>query len=195
MSNLETVMAFLQGKGLTGAQAAGVAGNLTVEDPSLDPTDTNPAEGAVGIAQWEGGRRAGLQSYAARTGGSETDLNTQLGYLWSEFQGSESSAYRKLLTANDPATAATVVDQYYERSSGSTRAKRVANAQAIYNGSPPGGVSSSTGAHVQNVGLWSWVSGGWADDVYRIALEVAGGALAGVLVIVGLKEAMRGQGS
>jgi hypothetical protein len=189
VSNLAAVLSFLQGKGLTPAQAAGVAGNLQVESGvNIDPAASNAREGAVGIAQWEGGRRAALDAFAARTGGSETDLGTQLNYLWSEFQGPESSAYRKLLATNDPASAAAVVDQFYERSSGAARAQRVADAQAIYNGQPAGG--SSTGGSVENAGNPLSITD--PSTWLPVLLKVAGGAVAGVLVVVGLNEALKG---
>lgn len=186
MSALDTILGKLRAAGLSVAQAAGVAGNLQTES-GLNPAAYNPAEGAIGLAQWEGGRRTALQSFARSRGTAETDLNTQVDFMVSEFHGSESRAYAKLLAANDPGSAAAVFDQYYERSSGAARAQRVANAEAIAAGAG-GGTSSSWSA--QNTAA---VSGdGWTSDLARIALQVGGGILAGCLVIVGLKETVKG---
>lgn len=189
MSNLDTILAYLRGPlGLSPAQAAGVAGNFQVES-GLDPTSANPTEGAIGLAQWEKGRRAALQQYAASTGGSETDLATQLGFLGSELHGSESGALQQLRATSDPASAAAVFDQYYERSSGSSRATRVADAQAIAAGQDPSGGTSSTGGSSSAGGgsLASSIGGafGWGGTVFTIGMKVLGAAAAAGLVIVG----------
>jgi hypothetical protein len=183
MSNLDTVLAFLRGKGLTPAQAAGVAGNLQVES-GFDPTAYNPNEGAIGLAQWEGGRRANLDAYAAATGGSETDLTTQLNFLWSELTGSESSALGALQATSDPGSAAAVFDQYYERSAGTSRSTRVADAQAIASGTPTGTGGSSTGS---GGSVASSMGGlfGWEGAAFTIGLKVLGAAAAAGLVILG----------
>jgi hypothetical protein len=200
VSNLDTVLAFLRGKGLTPAQAAGVAGNLSVES-GIDPTAHNDREGAIGIAQWEGGRRTALDRYAAATGGSETDLTTQLNYLWSELQGPEAGALRQLRAAQDAGTAAAVFDQSYERSSGAARSTRVDRAKSIAayevgatSGLPGwltsllgGGLApSSTAPAAQDVGnAVSDLTNGWANDAMTIGLKVLGAAAAAGLVIVG----------
>jgi hypothetical protein len=185
---LDTVLAFLQGKGLTPAQAAGVAGNLQVES-NFNPGAHNDKEGAIGIAQWEGGRRTNLQHYAAATGGSETDLSTQLGFLWSELTGPESGALSKLEQTSDPGSAAAVFDQYYERSSGSSRSTRVADAQAIAAGKPTSTGSSSTSSSSSSSGgsVASSMGGlfGWEGAAFTIGLKILGAAAAAGLVIVG----------
>lgn len=128
--NEAAIAAFLAGKGLTPAQIAGVLGNFKVES-GFSPTNSNPAEGAIGLAQWEGGRRTALDAYAKRTGGSETNLNTQLGYLWAELTGGESAALRALRATTTPGAAASVFDQLFERSSGAARSQRIAYANQI----------------------------------------------------------------
>ncbi len=131
MSNLDQITSFLLGKGLTREQVAGIAGNLKVES-GYSPTAYNANENAIGIAQWQGGRRTRLQAYAAQTGGSETSLTTQLGFLWHELQGTENNALLRLSTTNTPADAAAAFDQYYERSSGAARSARISAANTIY---------------------------------------------------------------
>jgi Phage tail lysozyme len=200
---LGTILSFFESKGLTPAQAAGIAGNFQVES-SLNPAALNRQEGAIGLAQWENGRRTALQNYARATGGSEDNLLTQLGYAWQELSGPESGALAKLKATNDPGTAAAVFDQYYERSSGSSRATRIKDAQAIAAGNP-----TSTGS-TMNAGFWipnpfngdvvptpDQAAGdakaldalnpfkGWQKDLFGIALKATAAIAAGALVIVG----------
>jgi hypothetical protein len=188
VSNLDTVLAFLQGKGLTPARAAGVAGNLQVES-NFDPTAHNDREGAIGIAQWEGGRRTALDNYARATGGSETDLNTQLNFLWQELQSSENGAYQQLMATSDAGTAAAVFDQYYERSSGSARATRVADAKAIAaGGGPTTGSSTSSSGSGSGDALdsgFSGVFGGVEKAAFDIGLKILAAGAASALVILG----------
>lgn len=192
MSTLDTVLAYLRNTlGLSPAQAAGVAGNLEVES-GLNPAAYNSSEGAIGLAQWEGGRRKALDAFAAQRGTSETDLGTQLAFLGAELHGSESGAYGRLLATSDPAAAAAAFDQYYERSSGSARQKRIDAANAIAAGNDPatsmsvgGGSSSSSsgagGSVASRVGGWM----GLGSTLFTVGLKVAGAAAAGALVIVG----------
>jgi hypothetical protein len=108
---------------------AGILGNMQVE--SSDSTSAlNGHEGAIGLVQWEGGRRAGLDAYAKSKGTSETDLNTQLEYLWKELNGPYKGALTAMEQAPDAQSAAAAFDQYYEVSSGSSRAQRMADAQS-----------------------------------------------------------------
>lgn len=134
--NLDIITSFLLGKGLTREQVAGVAGNLKIES-GYSPTAYNANENAIGIAQWQGGRRARLQAYAAQVGGKETDLSVQLGFLWHELTGSEAGALTQLARSTTPASAAAAFDQYYERSSGAARQDRINAANALYPGIGP----------------------------------------------------------
>jgi Phage tail lysozyme len=183
-SNQATIGAFLAGKGLSAAQVAGVEGNLYVES-GFDPTNVNPKEGAIGIAQWEGSRRTALRSYAARTGGSESSLTTQLGFMWNELTGSESSSLSRLRATTTPGDAAAVFDQYYERSSGEARATRIKKAQQFFGGASAGGsnsggssgdVSTDHTGSAQQAGLL-----GGAGDVVGGIIGDATGAVAGAV--------------
>jgi hypothetical protein len=198
VSNLDTILAFLQGKGLTPAQAAGVAGNLQVES-GFNPAAYNAGEGAIGIAQWENGRRTALDNFAARTGGSETDLGTQLNFLWQELTGSESGALAQLQQAGDAASAASAFDQYYERSSGGSRSTRIADAQKIAGGdlsagagtSSSGGGSGGSGGSGKSIadsmgsGLFGTGLLNWGPTAFTIGVKVLAAAAAAGLVIVG----------
>jgi hypothetical protein len=195
VATLDTILSFLQGKGLTPEQAAGVAGNLQVES-GFSPTAYNPREKAIGLAQWEGGRRTALDQYAAASGGSETDLTTQLNFLWHELNTNENAAFKQLLATSDAASAAAVFDQYYERSSGAARATRVSDAMAIANGTgaAAGTLSAATGGagspgSAGGDAVDAHLGGGLYGGVLKVAFDigvklVAAGAAAG-LVIVG----------
>lgn len=125
---------------LTGAEAAGVLGNAQVES-NFDPTASNPREGAIGLFQWEGGRRTALQRYAAAHHGKETDLQMQLGYLGTELAGGYSSVLARLRAATSPQDAARIWDvgpggtnsgTGFENSSGAADQQRQSNAATIY---------------------------------------------------------------
>jgi len=194
VSNLAEILDYLEGPlGLTPAQADGVAGNLVVES-SLDPGAVNAAEGAHGIAQWENGRYTALQQFAAANGSQWSDLTTQLQFLGAELHGPESGALARLRQTSDPGQAAAVFDQYYERSSGSSRGKRVANAQKIAAGQDPTGGGSSSSSSDTSGGSSSGGSsgtsvagsmGGLTGSIFTIALKTLGAAAAAGLVIVG----------
>lgn len=150
MTAQDTITAFLRSHGLTPAQIAGVEGNLQIES-GFSSTASNPREGAIGIAQWEGGRRTALQAYARTAGGAETDLNTQLGFLWQELQTTERGAFTALQAATTPADAAAAFDAKYERSSGAARSARINAANAIaggatFTGGSTGGAGTPTAA-------------------------------------------------
>lgn len=140
MSNAGTVASFLQSKGLPDVAIAGVLGNLQVES-GISPTAYNAKEQAIGLAQWELGRRTNLQAYAKAHGGKETDLSMQLGYLWSELTGSYSGALTHLKSATSAAQAATIWDAEFEHSAGTTRAERIAAANAYAKNGWSGGDS------------------------------------------------------
>lgn len=134
--NAQTIRRFLLNHGLTPAQAAGVMGNIEVES-GFNPGTYNSGEGAIGIVQWEGGRRSALQQFAAARGTSETDLETQLEFMWHEWQTSEAAAFRQIKSSTTASQAAAADDQYYERSSGSSRQARISDAEVIAGGASP----------------------------------------------------------
>jgi hypothetical protein len=185
VSNLDTVQAALEKLGFSGPQIAGIEGNLIVES-GLNPGAYNAGEGAIGIAQWEGGRRNALQSYAARTGGSETDLNTQLGYLREELLGPEAGALAAVKAAKTPADAAAAFDANFERSDGSSRDQRVSWANKVYSGNlqlgdivgdPLGTLGSAVGAAAEKLNPFA----NWQGTVFKAVAGLAAAAL----VVVG----------
>lgn len=135
-SNALTAFAYLIKKGLNPAQAAGIVGNLWQES-GLNPNANNPSEGAMGIAQWEGGRRTNLYAFANQVGTPANDFNTQLDFLWYELTGSESASLSDLKQTNTPGSAAATFAANYERcqgcaSGGGSVPNRVTFANTVY---------------------------------------------------------------
>lgn len=207
-SVLQRITSFLVGKGLTPAQAAGVEGNFYIES-RFDPTAYNAKEGAIGLAQWEGDRRTKLQQYARSQGRTETDLMTQLGFLWQELQGPEKSALSALRGAGSASEAAAVFDQKFERSSGASRQGRVDAANSIYKGvALPNGTSvkgakddgtSTTDVlgsiFVPGYGAIDQASDGavssWAGEGLAIGVKLLGTVGALALVVAGVMHTVK----
>lgn len=93
------VFAKLLQAGIPAAGAAGLVGNLQAESgPNLDRS--NPKEGAIGMANWEGPRRAALEQYAQAHGGMSIPVQTD--YLLQELNGPEAKAKAQLMAAQNP---------------------------------------------------------------------------------------------
>jgi hypothetical protein len=129
--NVRRAMDFFVRKGLTVAQAAGLVGNLQAESgPRLDINAVGDGGRAKGIAQWHPDRRRNFERWK-RKPFSQSTFQEQLDFIWWELTNTESRALRKLRAATTPAEAAEVVDQFYERSSGQHRQKRIEYANLI----------------------------------------------------------------
>lgn len=126
MSNLSTIVSFLEGKGVDSNDIAAILGNLNVES-SLNPAASNSREGAIGLAQWEGVRREALQAFARQRGTSETDLGTQLNFLWQEMQ--QRGTLAEMQRVSSVGEKASLFDAHFEVSSGSTRNRRIQAAE------------------------------------------------------------------
>jgi predicted lipid-binding transport protein (Tim44 family) len=124
-----------------------------------------------------------LRSYAAAQGKPATDLDTQLGFLWSELQGPEHGAFAALIAATTPAQAATVFDRQYERSSASSLPARIAAAEAIAAGGVSGGSGLSNGGGVANA--WNPIGGMW-DGLLSALAPLGRLAVDAFLVITGV---------
>lgn len=125
------VITWAAGHGFNKAATAGILGNMLWES-GLDPTRPNPGEGAIGLCQWEGGRRTRLQHRAAKMGLPETATAAQLAYLWEELTTTEAATYLALKGAQTPEGAAANFDILFERSDGSAREKRKEFAREWY---------------------------------------------------------------
>lgn len=132
-SNAEIVWNYLISKGFTEEQTAGFVGNFAVES-NFDPTVVNEI-GAIGLAQWLGGRKDGLFAFADGIGSDPLTLEVQLQYVWFELTGQppvagvsgggEAAAYDRIKATTEVEEAALVVEDAYERSGGALLDERV----------------------------------------------------------------------
>lgn len=186
-SNASTIWNFLASKGLGPIQIAGIMGNLDVES-GFNPGAPNPAEGAIGIAQWEGGRRTALQQFAASRGTSETDLGTQLDFLWSELTTRFGNALSDLQHATSASQAAAIWDGEYEISAGTSRTQRIDDATNFLNAFSKGGVAALDSVAPSSNSGGGGVSGSSASTVAAAPsesdYEQALGSLSGLLQAV-----------
>jgi hypothetical protein len=143
---IATIVNFFRNKGLPDKIIAAILGNMQTES-GFNTGASNAAEGAIGLAQWEGGRRTALQQYAAQRGTSETDLNTQLNFMYDHELSN--APYNTILgemnSAPSAGAAAAIWDQKYEGSSGAARSQRMAQAESFAaSGLSSAGVSVGT---------------------------------------------------
>jgi hypothetical protein len=115
--------------GFSPAQASGILGNIQTES-SFKTNAYNAGEGAIGLCQWEGGRRTELERFAANQGKPVTEWRVQADFIMHELNTTESRAYTNLKAATTPEQAAKVFQSQYERSA--SLGNRAANASNIY---------------------------------------------------------------
>jgi len=126
-------MSFLQSKGWTKEQAAGIIGNLQSESGKDMKTNSVGDDGqAYGIAQWHPDR----QKMFAKVMGKDikqSSFKEQLAFVDWELNNTEKKAGDQIKEAKTADGAAAAVDIYYERSSGKVRGQRQSNALALLN--------------------------------------------------------------
>jgi len=122
---------FLGSHGMSRAGRCGFLGNAQLES-TMSTTSENPDEGAIGLFQWEGGRRTALRAYAHSHGLQETDAQAQFGYLWLELMSTESATLLLTMRATHPQIAAKNIDYYFERSKHEQTAAKMASAQQYF---------------------------------------------------------------
>lgn len=136
--NAAKAFAFFKERGFTDNQAAGIVGNLQAESGmNINPAAIGDGGKAWGIAQWHPARRAIWEKSTGKkweSTGFSPNFDEQLAFIVYELQRTESAALRRLRATNTVEDAAAVFDQYYERSSGQARQKRIQLAQAILGG-------------------------------------------------------------
>lgn len=119
----EEVMNFFVDKGYTREQAAGIAANIKYE--SDFKTDAVGDSGkAYGLAQWHPDRQANFKKVLGKDI-KQSSFQEQLQFINWELSGPESRAKRALVGAKTPDEAAALFDKFYERSSGTTTARRM----------------------------------------------------------------------
>jgi len=135
---LGKIIYFYTHKGLSLAQAAGIAGNFWRESNFVvDALNPLPTSKAYGIAQWLGDRKKRLFEF---TGTNSPTLAQQLEFSWHELYGTngknglEIDAYEKLLATKTPAEAALSFYIEYERAADTPEViqLRIDYARAIY---------------------------------------------------------------
>lgn len=89
---------FLLSKGVPPIGAAAVLGNIEHES-SFKPEIINSI-GAKGLCQWCGDRAPQLDNFAAENGGSWTDVDIQLKYLWYELENSYTNVLNVIMNAS-----------------------------------------------------------------------------------------------
>lgn len=132
----QKAMKFLQEKGWTQEQAAGIVGNLQQESGNFsDSVVSGKRKGdngkAVGIAQWHPDRQAIFKKkYGKDIEGST--LEEQLEFLNYELtEGGEKKAGQKIKSTKTASEAAFATDKFYERSAGTERGQRMVNAEVV----------------------------------------------------------------
>lgn len=94
--NCKKVVDFLIDKGLTGAAACGIAGNIAFESgfkPETHVIDSN-GKYSSGICQWNAGRGDAMMKYVGKNW--RNDLTGQCKYLWHDLKDNYSGTLKKL---------------------------------------------------------------------------------------------------
>jgi hypothetical protein len=129
--NAKTALDFFVSQGWSPEQAAGLVANLQAESgQKLDPNIFGDGGAGYGIAQWHGSRQRDFQRVMNKPL-KGSSLEDQLKFVQWELTHSEKRAGSRLKDAKTAAEAAAIVDQYYERSSGIHREKRIKLAQNL----------------------------------------------------------------
>lgn len=133
--NVEPILKYFTGKGMTLAAAAGLAGNMKqesgfnpaiIQGGSIAPDNYKPVNGkGFGLVQWTfggttGGRQGGLYELAKLQNRGVTNLNLQLDYIWKELSGPyKKSTLDRVISMTDPIEAAVIIHDNYEISADS----------------------------------------------------------------------------
>jgi len=124
---IQQIMNYFVGQGLTAPQAAGITGNLQSEsagtfDPSIveggGKSDTIPATGGYGLAQWtSAGRKQNLQDFATQEGLPVNSMKLQLDFIWHELTTSyKDSTLTPLKASTTVDDASNIILAHYETS-------------------------------------------------------------------------------
>lgn len=137
-------------RGLPEHIADGILMNMR-DESGLNPAAVGDNGNAFGLAQWNGPRKAALESFAAGRGAQAGDVGTQLDFLMSELQGPEKAAGAKLMATQTPGEAGAAFLNHFERPAEEHRVRR----EAAYLGgaAPAGGMSmpAYSGPSVQDL--------------------------------------------
>jgi hypothetical protein len=154
----ETAFNYFVQKGLTGAQSAGIVGNL-IQESSVSPTIAEEGGGpGRGIAQWSVGGRwdtshdDNLTWYSNQHGVSRWLLTTQLDFIWYELTTFNTYGYAQLKASTTTSSATLAFMTHYEVCGTCASGNRISDANTVlsqYGGTttaPSGGGSTGTGS-------------------------------------------------
>lgn len=128
---LKEAMAYFMKQGWSEQQAAGIVGNLMAESgEDLKTNAVGDSGAAFGIAQWHPDRQAKFREVFNKDIRQST-LEEQLAFVDWELKNTEAKAGRMLRNARTSTQSAAFFDQYYERSSGEHRGKRMSYAAGL----------------------------------------------------------------
>lgn len=94
------------------------------DESALNTSAVGDNGNAFGLAQWNGPRMRGLQSFAKERGVSASNTDLQLDYLMHELTSNEAGSYTKIQRAKTPGEAAAYVLNHFERPAEVHRARR-----------------------------------------------------------------------
>lgn len=146
----------LDGKPMNREQAAGVAGNV-MQESGFNPSAVNSI-GASGLFQWLGGRKTGLEQFAATAGTSWDDATTQMLWLAQELATSHNDVAEAMLASSPktPREWAKFWDDEFEISGNDQIERRMDNAEHFYT-LDIAGLPTCDGTN-PTVGLDGWTS-------------------------------------
>jgi hypothetical protein len=144
--NLEKILRYLVGKGLTLSQASGIAGNIgresgfnpaKIQGGAIAPADYTPVNSVgFGLAQWTfTDRQSKLVALSKTSNRQIIDLGLQLDYMWQELHTNRAGALPLVQATTTPDNAAYVFHNTYEGSNDTpeqVRANRGGDALAIF---------------------------------------------------------------
>ena len=122
---------YLVSKGYQPHQAAALIGNM-MQESSMNPSATNPKEGAYGLIQWRQSRLQGLHDFARTRGTNPSDPQTQMDFIGQEMQGSEAKSGSTFMSAPDLPSANAALKQYIRYGDNSEQT-RLSNALGLLN--------------------------------------------------------------
>jgi hypothetical protein len=135
-ANDKTAFDYFLGKGLTGAQAAGIVGNLDQES-GMDPTAIQSGGPGRGTAQWSAGGRwdtdsgDNATSYASMQGQDVWSLPLQLDFIWYELTTFPSYGLAALQQSTNVTDATIAFETDFEGGGTCNESQRIAYAQSV----------------------------------------------------------------
>ena len=142
--NREKIFNYFVGKGLSGAQSAGIVGNFGQE------SSWNPSAQGGYLAQWGDERLTALENFARKQNKPVTDLGVQLDYTWLELTngsgaaGDYSAVLKALKDTKTPEEAALVFSKQYEIAGDPRNERRQKLAKEAFTDFGSGGGAATT---------------------------------------------------